>query len=215
MLTDQVPKPIPPAEPAGHSRPSVPPGRRQRQPRYLDKTGVHRMAMVAMLLALGIVLSWFEDLLPPIPSPVPGKLKIGLSNIAVMYTLFFVGVKEALLLALLKAFFAYLTRGFMAACLSLGGGLLSVLLMWLLTRLPGRSSWLLLSAAGAVAHNLGQYGVLCLFFQGVSLWWVLPYLLIFGLATGILSASLLRVIMPALRRLPGYRELYSENVPKR
>ncbi|NJP41000.1 Gx transporter family protein [Oscillospiraceae bacterium HV4-5-C5C] len=181
----------------------------------MNKTGVHRMALVAMLLALGIVLSWFEDLLPPIPSPVPGKLKIGLSNIAVMYTLFFVGVKEALLLALLKAFFAYLTRGFVAACLSLGGGLLSVLLMWLLTKLPGHSSWLLLSAVGAVAHNLGQYGVLCLFFQGVSLWWVLPYLLIFGLATGVLSATLLRVIMPALRRLPGYRELYNENDPKR
>ncbi len=162
---------------------------------------LHRLIYMALLLAMAIVLSWFEGLLPPIPAPVP--LKFGLSNIAIMYALFFLGGKEVFVLAILKSFFVLLMRGLLPAGLSLAGGLLSVLLMYLLNRLlKEKGSYFLLSIAGAIAHNLGQFLVLLIFFNALSLLWILPILLATGIGTGIISASLLRLLIPALKQLP-------------
>lgn len=164
---------------------------------------LHRLIYLALLLALAIVLNWFESLLPPVPVPAPFPLKYGLSNIAVMYALFFLGGKETLAIAILKSAFVLLTRGLMLAALSLSGGLLSVLLMWLLSRLfRERASYFVLSISGAVAHNLGQLLMLLLFFNTISVVWIIPVLLVTGIGTGILSASLLRLLIPALRQLP-------------
>lgn len=163
---------------------------------------LHRLIYLALLLALAIVLSWFEGMLPPIPAPVP--LKFGLSNIAVMYALFFLGGKEVFVLAILKSLFVLIMRGPLPAALSLAGGLLSVLVMYLLNRLfKEKGSYFMLSIAGAITHNLGQFLVLLIFFNALSLLWILPILLITGIGTGIVSASLLRLLIPALKRMPG------------
>lgn len=163
---------------------------------------LHRLIYLALLLALAIVLSWFEGMLPPIPAPVP--LKFGLSNIAVMYALFFLGGKEVFVLAILKSLFVLIMRGPLPAALSLAGGLLSVLVMYLLNRLfKEKGSYFMLSIAGAITHNLGQFLVLLVFFNALSLLWILPILLITGIGTGIVSASLLRLLIPALKRMPG------------
>lgn len=165
------------------------------------KDRLHRLIYLALLLAMAIVLSWFEGLLPPLPAPVP--LKFGLSNIAVMYALFFLGGKEVIVLAVLKSFFVLMMRGLLPASLSLAGGLLSVALMYLLNRmLKEKGSYFLLSIAGAIAHNLGQFLVLLIFFNALSLLWILPILLITGIGTGIISATLLRMLIPAIRQLP-------------
>ena len=65
-----------------------------------------------------------------LPGLLPGK-KLGLANIVVMYALFFMGPKQALVLDLLKALFVFLVSGWTAGFLSLCGGLLSLLVMWL------------------------------------------------------------------------------------
>ena len=162
---------------------------------------LHRLIYLALLLAMAIVLSWFEGLLPPIPAPVP--LKFGLSNIAIMYALFFLGGKEVFVLAILKSFFVLIMRGVLPAGLSLAGGLLSVAVMFLLNRLlKEKGSYFLLSIAGAISHNLGQFLVLLVFFNAMSLLWILPILLITGIGTGIVSATLLRMLIPALRQMP-------------
>ncbi len=159
-----------------------------------------RLVLIAMLFALALTLQWIEALLPPIPAPIP--LKFGLSNIAVMYALFFLGGRDAYALALLKSGFVLLTRSALPAAFSLSGGLLSVTLMLLLHRLSrGRVSWLLLSVGGAITHNLGQYLVLQLVYRSTSIFWVAPVLLVAGIAAGVLSAVLLRLLLPALGRL--------------
>lgn len=155
-----------------------------------------------MLFALALVLSWVENFLPPIPAPVP--LKFGLSNIAVMYALFFLNGPSAFLLAILKSAFVLMQRGFLSASLSLGGGLLSVFLMFVLSRIfRYRISFLVLSIVGAIFHNIGQFSVLLLYYNVRSIAWIMPYLLVTGIGTGILSASLLKMLIPALKRVPG------------
>ena len=80
-----------------------------------------RVAFLGMLYAVAIVLSILEGWIVPFFGLPPG-VKLGLSNIVVMYALFFIGWKEAYLLGILKALGVFLTRGGVAAALSLAGG---------------------------------------------------------------------------------------------
>ena len=159
-----------------------------------------RAAFTGMLFALALVLQWLESLLPPLPVPAP--VKLGLSNVVVMYAIFFLRRREAVMLACLKGAFAAMVRGLLAGALSLGGGLLSVGVMLLFDRLfRWRISWLMLSVSGAAAHHLGQILVLMLVMPfGVAIG-MLSILVPVGMATGAVSAFLLRAVLPALADL--------------
>ncbi|NLV86281.1 MAG: Gx transporter family protein [Clostridiales bacterium] len=162
-----------------------------------DKT--KHLTLMAMLFALSIVLSIVEGLLPA-PTAAPG-IKLGLSNIVVMFTLINLKKSDALIIAFLKAGFALLTRGMVAGILSLSGGLASVLIMLLLMGLLGKkTSYLGLSVSGAVFHNLGQITVAS-FILKTSLWYYFPILLISAIGSGFLTSVLLRQSAPLLKRL--------------
>ena len=96
-----------------------------KNPRTYEKT--RHIALSGLLFALAMALSFIEGSLV-IPGLLPG-MKLGLANIVVMYALFFMGVKQALVLDVLKALFVFLVSGFTAGFLSLCGGLLSLLAM--------------------------------------------------------------------------------------
>lgn len=165
------------------------------------KTGTKAIALTGLLFAVSIVLAVVENMLPPIPIAVPG-VKIGLSNIAVMYAVFFVGAKYAYGIAVLKSLFVVITRGLIAGSLSLAGGLLSVTVMLaILVLTKKRASIAIISISGAIFHNVGQFIMISLIYIGTSLWLYLPVLLISGVLTGLLTAGLLKVILPAIKRL--------------
>lgn len=160
-----------------------------------------RLVLTSLLFAIAIVLSVVESYLPPIVTAVPG-VKFGLSNIAVMYALFFLGKREAFSIAVLKSFFVLITRGFVAAVLSLSGGLLSIAVMaGMIFILKDRISYLLLSVSGAIFHNLGQFIAITAIYSNLYLWVYLPVLMVSGVLAGIATATLLKFILPALKRL--------------
>ena len=159
------------------------------------------VALLGMLFALAMVLSVLEGLVTPLLGLPPG-VKPGLSNIVVMYALFFLGGANALTLAVLKAFFAALTRGAMAGALSLAGGLASLAVMLALRLLWRDSSWFILSVSGAVAHNFGQLMIIRLLLtQSVYTLYYAPVLLLSGLVMGAVTSVSLRALLPALERL--------------
>lgn len=161
-------------------------------------SGIRRLALLGVLAALAIVLSIVESMLP-LPTPVPG-IKFGLANIVVMYALIFLGWRDALLLAALKALYGFITRGATAGLLSLCGGLLAVAVMSLaLYLLKDKISYLALSVLGAIAHNIGQLAVASVLL-GTVMWYYAPILLISGIATGTITSLLLRATLPAMRR---------------
>ena len=86
--------------------------------RSYEKT--RRIALSGLLFALAMALSFIEGTLT-IPGLLPG-MKLGLANIVVMYALFFMGPRQALVLDVLKALFVFLVSGFTAGLLSLCGG---------------------------------------------------------------------------------------------
>jgi heptaprenyl diphosphate synthase len=165
----------------------------------LNKTQM--LVLTSLIFATALVLAVVEDMLPPLPIAVPG-VKFGLSNIAVMYALFFLGKKQAYTVGILKSVFVFVTRGGIASLLSLTGGLLSITVMIILMAVfRERITYLIISIFGAVFHNVGQFIVISVIYTGMNMWAYFPVLLISGLAAGIVTSTLLRVIMPAFNRL--------------
>lgn len=158
-----------------------------------------RIVLTGLFFALAVLLSIVESMLPPMPLPVPG-VKLGLSNIAVMYALFFLSKGQAYTIAILKALFVFSTRGVIAGILSLNGGILSLTVLLLLMFIfRDRISYLLLSIAGAIAHNIGQFAVISVIYSEMYFWVYIPVLIISGVAAGIVTAALLRFILPVFK----------------
>lgn len=159
------------------------------------------MVLTALLFAVAIVLSIVENTLPPLPIAVPG-VKLGLSNIAVMYALFFLGKRQAFAIAVLKALFVFITRGAIAAFLSLSGGILSLTIMILLMILfKEKISYLMISIFGSVFHNIGQFIAITFIYTSMYIWAYLPILLISGVIAGVATSTLLRFTFPAFKKL--------------
>lgn len=157
-------------------------------------------AWTGMLFALAIALSYLESLVSPLLGLMPA-IKLGLSNIVVMYALLFLRTRTALLLVVLKALFAFLTRGATAGFLSLCGGALSLAVMLVLLQLP--VSGYIFCAGSALAHNLGQLaGAAVLLSSAMALGYA-PVLLAAGLIVGGISCTLSRALFAALPKQAG------------
>ncbi len=153
-----------------------------------------RTALLGILSALALVLSFLEGFLPVLP--VPGA-KLGLSNVVTMYALSSLGLPAALAVAVVKGVFALL-RGGTACLMSLAGGLCSTLLMALVFPLEGRAmSFVGVGVTGAVGHNAAQMGMAMLLVDP-SLLYYAPWLLLMALTAGLLTGMTLNILMPAL-----------------
>lgn len=159
------------------------------------------MVLTGLLFATAIVLTIVENTFPPIMVGVPG-VKLGLSNIAIMYALFFLKKRQAYSVAILKGIFVFLTRGFAAGVLSLTGGILSLIVMTILMAIfKEKISYLVISIFGAVLHNIGQLLAISLLFTTIYIWAYLPVLVITGVLAGIATSTLLKFILPAFNKL--------------
>lgn len=162
---------------------------------------VKRLALMGLLFALAMALSFLESLLPALPMLPPG-IRLGLSNIVTMYALFVLGPVSGYTIAILKALFVLLTRGAVAAAMSAAGGVFSVTIMLLLSLLPGiKEQYLLLSVFGGAAHNIGQLVMARFIINNQHVWYYFPVLLVAGLLMGAITGMALRVVLPYLNRL--------------
>ncbi len=161
------------------------------------------VALMGMLFAMAMALSFAESLLPVFPMLPPG-FKLGLSNIITMYTLFILGTKKGFAIAVMKSVFVLLTRAPMAAYLSLCGGILSVAAMALAAKLrPLGEDYMLLSVIGALAHNLGQL-LASVTYTSTVMFYYLPVLVVSGVVMGIITGVVLKVVMPYINKIGAF-----------
>ena len=158
-----------------------------------------QVALSGMLFALAMALSFAEGALT-IPGLLPG-MKLGLANVVVMYALLFMGVRQALVLDVLKALFVFLVSGATGGFLSLCGGLLSLLVMWLLYKLPRRPTYFILSVCGALGHNIGQLIAASFLLSSALALTYAPIMIICGLGMGFVTSSSLAALLPALGKM--------------
>ena len=124
-----------------------------------------------------------EALLPAIA--IPG-VKMGLANIAVVFTLYRLGWREAVTVSLVRVvLMSLLFTGVAAMLYSLAGAAVSLLLMGLL-RKTGAFSALGVSVAGGVGHNAGQVLLAMWMLETGELIYYLPALAISGVISGVL-----------------------------
>ncbi len=163
------------------------------------KSLIQNIALVGILSAQAIALSYLESLIPAIPGFPPGA-KPGLSNIVTMFSAGSLGIWQTIYITFAKATFAGITRGFTAFLTSLAGGLLSsVMALILLRSKKNKFGYIGIGIICAVCHNIGQLCVACIISGTPELFTSYgPFLLLAAVATGFLTGSILKYVMPAL-----------------
>ena len=113
-----------------------------------------QVALSGLLTSLMLVFGLIERQFP-LTAAIPG-VKLGLANSVLLYSLYMLGIRQSFVLMLLKALMSWLIYTNMNAMFySLGGGLLSLVVMILVSRMKGVSV-IGVSALGAVFFNVGQ-----------------------------------------------------------
>lgn len=141
-----------------------------------------KIALLGLLVALAMILSYLESLLPPFAA-VPG-IKPGLTNVVVLVALLALDAGAAFGVNVARIVLAGITFGNLSSMLyALAGGMASFLVMFLLKK-SGRFGPVGISAAGGVAHNFGQILVAMCVLETGSLIYYLPVLCISGTVSG-------------------------------
>ena len=151
----------------------------------MKKNIAQKVAVLGLCTALAMVFAYVEVLLPPIITMIPG-IKIGLPNIVIIFLLYRMGIKEAVLVSLVRVFAVSLLFGNINTfAYSIAGATLSLLGMYLLKRL----NWLStvgVSVAGGVLHNIGQILMAIILLRTAEIGFYLIILAITGTISGIL-----------------------------
>ncbi len=168
------------------------------KPRYLTS--------LAFLTATASVIYIVESLIFRV-LPLP-FLRLGLSNIVVLYLIWQRRIFSAIIINLAKSIvggIATFTLLSPTVILSLGGGFIAVLLMSAALLMRPRFSLTGISILGAISHNLTQL-VLAryLIIQSDSLFVLTPILILLGLISGIVTAYICYYLED---KIPGMKAL--------
>lgn len=157
-----------------------------------------KTAYLALFLALALICSYVETLIP-IPVGIPG-IKLGLTNVVVVWMIYMIRPWEALLISVLRIFLAgFLFGNLFSIGYSLAGGLFSFLIMILLYRLD-KLNILSVSIAGGLAHNIGQISLAAVIVSNYHILYYIPVLIAAGAVTGgvigVISGQMTRRLYP-------------------
>ncbi len=142
-----------------------------------------KTAYMGIFLALALICSYIETLIP-FHIGIPG-VKLGLTNIVIVWALYLLGTKEALAISVLRIILSGMMFGnVFSIAYSLAGGLLSFVMMFLLKK-TGKFKCVSVSVAGGIFHNIGQLFVAAAIVQNLSVLYYIPVLFVSGTITGL------------------------------
>ena len=158
-----------------------------------EKKAGRSVAVLGVMATLAILLGYVEVLIP-FNFGIPG-IKLGLSNLVVLYALYRLSYREALAISLVRVVVIGFLFGNLFSCAyAATGAFLSLSVMAGLKK-TGVFSILGVSSAGGTAHNIGQILVAYLVTPSLPLLWYLPVLMIAGLITGLIIGGLTAVLL--------------------
>lgn len=143
-----------------------------------------RVAYTAILIALAMIFSYVEVLIP-FHFGIPG-IKLGLANLVVVIAIYILKPAQVMVISIARIVLVSFLFGNMSSMLySLAGGILSFFVMLLLKKIKG-FSMLGVSIAGGVSHNVGQLLLAAVVVENMSVFYYMPVLLVAGVITGML-----------------------------
>lgn len=160
------------------------------------RNNTRRLTSLALTVSFALILSFVESRIPAFVA-IPG-VKVGLANIAVIFTLYKFGIKEAAAVSLVRVLLVSMLFGSPISMIySITGAVLSLTLMSLLKKLTPVSE-VVVSVSGGVMHNIGQIGAASVMLGTNVVAYYLPFLLlsgtIAGIVVGIASALFIKKI---------------------
>lgn len=150
-----------------------------------------RLTLLTMLLAMAITVSLIES---QVEIGIPG-VRLGLANVLGLFALSMFGVKEMFILNLMRVLIVGLMRGTLffspGFWISFSGTFLSSLMAYLAYKTKLFSD-VGVSSVSAAFHNVGQVLFVSYLTRAPMLIFTyLPFMLILGIGTGILSGHIL------------------------
>ena len=145
-----------------------------------------KLALMAVLTAIALTIFMIEAQIPA-PVPIPG-VKLGLANFITLTAMLILGKKEAGAVLAARIIRGAMFAGSPSAILYSGaGGVLAYAVMCLTVRaFPLKMLWVV-SALGAVAHNIGQLIAAVAITKTAALLVYAPVLLASGIVTGVFT----------------------------
>lgn len=146
------------------------------------KMNSKKTSLYGMLLALAMILSYVEAIIP-INIGVPG-VKLGLPNIVTVIGLYSIGPVATMIISALRILLVSILFGnTMTLAYSVSGFILSLLTMVILMKIGGFQKTVI-SITGGVMHNVGQLMAAILLLHSEVLLYYLPVLMVAGVVAG-------------------------------
>jgi heptaprenyl diphosphate synthase len=147
---------------------------------------VKKLTVMALLCAIALTIFMIEAQIPPLV-PIPG-VKLGLSNIVTVFSVFVLGPLEAAAILFGRIFLGAVFAGnFSSILYSASGGLLAILVTIGLRRILSQRQLWVAGSLGAVAHSVGQMTAAVLVMGTISIAVYLPLMIVCSIVTGIFT----------------------------
>ncbi len=160
---------------------------------------IKKITFLAIFVALSMMLSFVERQVPPLVA-VPG-IKMGLANIAVVFTLYKFSIKEAAAVSILRVLLVSLIFGnTLSMAYAFCGAVFSLVGMALLKSFTKFSS-ISVSVIGGVLHNIGQIVVAYFVTSTSELVYYLPVLLVSGTLSGVVIGLIAGIIVKRFEKI--------------
>lgn len=170
------------------------------QEREKKKLTTSKIAGFGLMVALAFIFSYIESLFP-IYLGIPGA-KPGFANIVTLIALYFMGPFEAFFMSIVRVLLTGFTFGNLYSLIySLSGSILSFFVMICLKKTK-RFGIVGVSAAGGVAHNIGQW-IIAMLVLGRAVFYYVPLLLLVGTVTGIFVGYVAFFVLRAISKRIG------------
>ena len=160
------------------------------------RNNTKKLTYLALTISFALILSFIESRIPTFVA-IPG-IKVGLANIAVIFTLYKFGIKESIEVSVLRVCLVSMLFGTPVSLIySISGAVLSLTVMILLKKLTPLNE-VTISVSGGVCHNIGQIIAASIVLGTNVVGYYLPFLLlsgtIAGIVVGVASALLIKKI---------------------
>lgn len=164
----------------------------------MKKNVTKKIALSGLFLALALIVSLLESLLPPIVPALP-YAKLGLGNVVLLMCFVLVGVREGYCVLLLRCLLAAVFAGnFSSLMWSVPAALAAYTAMYLLYKTRFFST-VALSAAGGMVHNAVQMAV-GVGVAGSAVAAYLPYMLVAGGVAGVATGIVCHFVLAVAER---------------
>lgn len=153
-----------------------------------------KLVLLALLDAIALTIFMVEAQIPALV-PIPG-IKLGLSNIVTVFTVFAIGPFEGAAVLFVRIFLGAVFAGnFSSILYSAAGGLCAIVVTMLLRKVLKQEQLWVAGCLGAVAHSIGQMAM-AIFVTGTpSIAIYLPVMIACSIVTGLFTGLCAQVLI--------------------